>query len=54
MDCTFDCHFYVDYDMLHRLMGCVRDLKLIKYHNKEAKGKKKKNELNSKIILINF
>jgi hypothetical protein len=31
---------------------CVRDWKLVIYHNKEAKGQKKK--LNSRIILMNF
>jgi hypothetical protein len=41
MDYTFDCHFFVDYDTIHWLMGCARDLKLVKYHNKETKGKKK-------------
>jgi hypothetical protein len=38
MDYTFDYQFFVDYDIVHWLVGCVRDLKLIKYHNKEAKG----------------
>jgi hypothetical protein len=23
MDCTFDYHFYVDYVIVHQLMGCV-------------------------------
>jgi hypothetical protein len=41
MDYTFDYHFFVDYDTIHWLMACVRDFKLIKYHNKEAKGQKK-------------
>jgi hypothetical protein len=41
MDYTFDCYFFVDYDIIHWLMGCARDLKLVKYHNKETKGQKK-------------
>jgi hypothetical protein len=53
MDYTFDCHFFVDYDTIHWLMGCVKDLKLVKYHNKEAKGQKKYS-LNFRTILMDF
>jgi hypothetical protein len=40
VDCTCDCHFFVDYDIVHCLMGVLKDLKLVRYHNNEAKCKK--------------
>ncbi len=30
MDCTFDCHFFVDYDMVHWLMGLCQGLEISK------------------------
>jgi len=51
MDCTLDYHFYGLHPWLPFLCGlwygslihgvCVRDLKLVRYHNKETKGLKK-------------
>jgi hypothetical protein len=44
MDYTSNCHFFVDYDTFIDWWVCVKDLKLIRCHNKETKGPKKKIE----------
>jgi hypothetical protein len=36
MNCTYDFHFYVNYATIHWLMGCVKDLELVRYHIKET------------------
>jgi hypothetical protein len=53
MDYTLNYHFFVDYDIVHWLMGCVLGTWIRKNHNKEAKGKKQ-NWLNSRIIFMDF